>query len=305
MTNHYEVLGVEQNANSDEIKKAYRRLSLQYHPDRNKTSDAVGKFQKINDAHEILSDNRSRAEYNMKLKGSGGHFNKGEPEFDDINNILNAFMRGMNGTNSMPNGMPNVRLFNPNNPQGFSGMFSQQLNKPPHITCNIELTMEQSYAGGSFPIQINKRSIFNGIESEEMLTLYVSLPPGIDENEIVMLRNQGHQISEAVKGDVKVNIKIKNDSVFKRHGLDLVYNKTLTLKEALCGFTFDLKHINGKLLTFDTKASPSTIQPGTTRAIPKLGIIRETHIGNLIIIFNVSLPETISNEDKEKLCEII
>jgi DnaJ-class molecular chaperone len=245
----------------------------------------------------------------MKLKGSGGQFNKCDPEFDDINNILNTFMRGMNGMNGMPSGMPpgmhNMRVFNTNNSQGFSGLFSQRLNKPPDITCNIELTMEQSYTGGSFPIQITKWSLYNGTESEEMLTLYVSLPPGIDENEIVLLRNQGHQLSEAVKGDVKVNIKIKNDGVFKRHGLDLVYKKSLTLKEALCGFTFELKHINGKVLTFDTKSNPTTIQPGLTRSIPKLGMIRESHIGNLIVIFNVSLPETISKEDREKLEEIL
>lgn len=298
MTNHYEVLGVERTANSEEIKKAYRRLSLQYHPDRNSTTEAVGKFQKINDAHEILSDDRTRAEYNMQLSGARGHYNKDGPEFDDINNILNAFMTGMNG-------MPNVRLFNMNHNQGFAGQFAQQINKPPPIIRNIELTMEQCYAGGSFPIQINKWTLINGVESEEIQTLYVSLPPGIDENEMVLLRNQGHQISEKIKGDVKVNIKIKNDGTFKRHGLDLVYNKTLTLKEALCGFSFDLKHINTKILTFNTKDNPTTIQPGLTKVIPKLGMVRETHIGNLIVVFNVSFPETISNEDREKLSQIL
>jgi DnaJ-class molecular chaperone len=301
MTNHYETLGVERTANNEEIKKAYRRLSLQYHPDRNSTTEAVGKFQKINDAHEILSDNESRAQYNMQLNGIGGQFDKGAPEFDDINNILNAFMTGMKGMN----GMPNVRLFNVNNAQGFGGQFAQQMNKPPPIVRNIELTMEQSYTGGSFPIQINKWSLLNGVESEEILTLYVSLPPGIDENEMVLLRNQGHQISENIKGDVKVNIKVKNDGVFKRHGLDLVYNKTITLKEAMCGFSFDLKHINSKILTFNTKLNPTTIQPGLTKVIPKLGMIRESQTGNLIVIFNVTLPETISNEDREKLSEIL
>ena len=300
MPNHYETLGVEPTANGDEIKKAYRRLSLQYHPDRNSTTDAVGKIQKINDAYEILSDDKSRAEYNMQLKGFGGQFEKGGPEMDDINNILNAFMSGMKGSN----GMPNVGLFG-NNRQGFSGHFVQQMNKPPPIIRNIELTMEQSYTGGSFPIQINKWSLLNGVESEEIQTLYISLPPGIDENEMVILRNHGHQISEHIKGDVKVNIKIKNDGVFKRQGLDLVYNKTITLKEALCGFSFEFKHINNKMLTFNTTTNPTTIQSGLTKVISNLGMIREKQVGNLIVIFTVTLPETISSEVREKLSEIL
>lgn len=298
MTNHYEVLGVEQTANSDEIKKAYRRLSLQYHPDRNSTPDAIKTFQKINDAHEILSDKQSRSEYDMQLKGIGNPFNKDGTEFGDLNNIFNAFMSGMNG-------MPNVRVFNTGNHPGFSGHFAQQINKPPPIIRNIELTMEQSYTGGSFPIQINKWTLVNGIESEEIQTLYISLPPGIDDNEMVILRNQGHQISENIKGDVKVNIKIKNETVFKRQGLDLIYNKNITLKEALCGFSFDLKHINKKIFTFNNKINTTIIKPGQTKIIPQLGMTRETHTGNLIVKFDILFPDTISNEDMEKLGEIL
>lgn len=307
MSNHYETLGVEQTASVDEIKKAYRRLSLQYHPDRNTTPDAVGKFQKINDAHEILSDKQSRAEYDMQLKGIGNVFNHNGPEFSDINNIFNAFMSGMNGMNGIPgmNGMPNIRIFNTGNHQGFSGQFTQQINKPPPIVRNIELTLEQSYTGGSFPIQINKWVLINGVENEEMQTLYISLPPGIDENEMVLLRNQGHQISENVKGDVKVNIKIKNEGVFKRQGLDLIYSKTITLKEALCGFSFDLKHVNKKIFTFNNKVNTTIIKPGQQKIIPQLGMTRETHTGNLIVIFDISFPDTISVENMEKLREIL
>lgn len=301
MSNHYEVLGVEQTANGDEIKKAYRRLSLQYHPDRNTTEEAIGKFQKINDAHEILSDKKTRSEYDMQLKGIGNPFDKDGTEFGDLNNIFNAFMSGMNG---MP-GMPNVRVFNTGNHPGFSGHFAQRMNKPPPIVRNIELTMEQSYTGGSFPIQINKWTLINGVESEEMQTLYISLPPGIDENEMVILRNQGHQISENIKGDVKVNIKIKNEGVFKRRGLDLLYNKTITLKEALCGFSFDLKHINKKIFTFNNKINTTIIKPGQTKVIPQLGMIREKHTGNLIVVFDVLFPDNITDEDMVKLSEIL
>lgn len=296
--NHYEALEVGQNASSDEIKKAYRTLSLKYHPDRNTSPEAIGKFQKINDAHANLSDKQNRAEYDMKLKGIANPFNNGGQEFGDLNNIFNAFVSGMNGRT-------NVRSFNVNNNAGFSGHFAQQMNKPPPIIRNIELTMEQSYTGGSFPIQVNKWTLINGAESEEMQTLYISLPPGIDENEIVLLRDQGHQISETAKGDIKINIKIKNDSAFKRQGLDLTYTKTITLKESLCGFSFDLKHINNKVFTFNNKVNPTIIKPGQMKVIPNLGMTRDNHTGNLIVNFDVLFPDTISSEVATQLNEIL
>jgi len=322
MSNHYEVLGVEKNANSEEVKKAYRRLSLQYHPDRNKTPDAIGKFQKINDAHEILSDSQNRAKYDMQLKGMGNSFEQNGTEFCDINNIFQAFMSGMSGMPGMPGmpgmqgmqgmpgmqgipGMPGIRVFNTNNPQGFAGHFNQQINKPPPIVRNVELTIEQSYNGGSFPIQINKWTLRNGVESEEIQTIYITLPPGIDENEMVILKDQGHQISENVKGDVKVNIKIKNESVFKREGINLTYKKTITLKEALCGFSFDLIHINKKTFTFNNKVNTTVIKPGQTKVIPLLGMIRQNQTGNLVITFDVLFPDTITKEETEKLREIL
>ena len=122
---------------------------------------------------------------------------------------------------------------------------------------------------------------------------------------MVILRNQGHQISESIKGDVKVNIKIKNDTPFKREGLDLIYNKTITLKEALCGFSFDLKHINKKVFTFNNQVNTTIIKPGQTKVIPNMGMIREKHIGNLIVKFEVLFPDTITDEDTEKLKEIL
>ena len=70
MTNHYETLGVSNEATDIEIKKAYRSLSLKYHPDRNNNSEeATAKFQKINEAYETLSDENKRMQYNMELEG--------------------------------------------------------------------------------------------------------------------------------------------------------------------------------------------------------------------------------------------
>ena len=300
MNNYYEILGLNENASMDEIKKVYRKLSLQYHPDRNTSPEANGMFQKINEANEVLSDKQKRAEYDMKLKG-GNAFGDLGPEFGDLNNIFNAFFSGMPGMPS--NGMPNVRVYNTR--QGFAAPFTQHLNKPPPIMRHIDLTLEQAYRGGSFPIEIKKWILINGVENEEKQTIYITVPPGIDENEMVFLRNQGHQLSETVKGDIKVNIKIKNETLFTRRGLDLIYKKELTLKEALCGFSFDLLHINQKTFTFNNKTNATIIKPGQTKVIPNLGMIRDNHTGNLIVSFEINFPNAITNEQRNALNDIL
>ena len=296
MTNHYEILGVNDTSSDDEIKKAYRKLSLQFHPDRNKDPAASGKFQKINDANEILSDRQKRTVYDLELKGGNpfaAAFHGNGAEFQDMNGIFNAFFGG---------GMPNVRVFHGGNGQGG---FAQTLNKPPPIIKNIELTLEQAYQGGSYPISLSKWILVNGRETEEKQTVYITVPPGIDENEMIILRDQGHQLSETVKGDVKITIKITNDTEFKRHGLDLIYEKNLTLKEALCGFVFDIKHINKKEFSFNNSVNPATIRPGQKKVIPELGMIRDKHVGNLVVNFNITFPDRLSPEQIVQLKEIL
>ena len=179
MTDYYNILGLKENASEDEIKKAYRKLSLQYHPDRNHTTDANSMFQKINEANETLSDKQKRTEYDMKLKGRGNPFGDMGMEFGDLNNIFKAFFSGM-----PTNNMSNVHVFNTRS--SFASPFVQQLNKPPPIMRNIDLTLEQAYTGGSFPIDIKKWVLINGVENEESNTIYITVPPGIDENEIIL-----------------------------------------------------------------------------------------------------------------------
>ena len=125
--------------------------------------------------------------------------------------------------------------------------------------------------------------------------LYVEVPKGVDEGEIIILKDKGNSASENNKGDIKIFIKIENTTEFKRNGLDLILEKTITLKEALCGFTFELKYITGKIYTI-TNNSGNIISHGYHKIIPKMGLIRDDHIGNLVILFNVKFPEKLSEE---------
>ena len=121
------------------------------------------------------------------------------------------------------------------------------------------------------------------------------MPKGIDEGEIILLKDKGNVASDTNKGDLKIFVKIDNDTEFKRSGLDLVLEKTITVKEALCGFTFELKYLTGKIYTI-TNNSGNIISHGYKKLIPNMGLSRDGHTGNLLIIFDVKFPEKLSEE---------
>ena len=86
------------------------------------------------------------------------------------------------------------------------------------------------------------------------LSDYIDIPKGIDDNEIITIINKGNRISDTNKGDVEIKILVKKHELFKRNGIDLIYKKSITLKESFCGFSFDLTYIDGKEFKINNKA---------------------------------------------------
>jgi DnaJ-class molecular chaperone len=314
MPTHYEVLDVDQNASEQDIKKSYRKLSLQYHPDRNGGDSAsTEKYKQINEAHEILSDPQKREQYNMELKfgSGGGHMHMGG-DMGDINNIFNMMFGGGGGFPGMGGfpGGPGVRVFH--SASGFPGggfpghdHFFQQFSKPPPIVKHVQITLEQAYTGATIPIEIEKQVTKAMGRVVQIETINLQIPQGIEENEVMILREYGHVLNEDVKGDVKITFEIKNSSIFKRHGMDLIYNKELTLKESLCGFSFEISHINGKVLNMNNLSNSAIIKPNYKKVVPGLGMIKNGQTGNLIIEMSISFPESLTKEQIEKIRDIL
>jgi DnaJ family protein A protein 2 len=299
-------LGVSENASNDEIKKAYRALSLKYHPDKtNGDAEKVKIFQKANEAYEILSDNDKRREYDMMKQNPFARMNSfggnGEQNIN-INEIFeNMFFGGMPGM--FPGGFPpgqNFQVF----VNGIPVNVSQRVEKPQAIVKTVQINMETVLNGGKIPIEIERWILENGNKVNEKQTLYVDIVKGIDNNEIIVLKDQGNVINDQCKGDVKIYIKIENDSEFQRRGLDLILEKRISLKDALCGFSFDLKYINGKVYTINNHAG-NVIPPEYQKVIPNMGLTRDIHIGNLIIIFHIDFPEKMSLENIEILKNVL
>jgi DnaJ homolog subfamily B member 4 len=333
MSNPYEVLGVSKEAGDDEIKKAYRKMSLQYHPDRNSDDDAKEKFQEISSAYETLSRPEKREEYDNQGQNPFGHpgfhpgmhHHPGHDGFGDINHVFNMMFGGGGG---MPGGMgnggggfpgmggmnmggiPGVRIFHSGHPMGGGpGVFfhqQQQMQKPPPIIRNIEISLEQCYQGATVPLDIERWVMSEGnIRNIESETMHIQVPPGLQESEFIIIRDRGNVVNEHLKGDIKVGIQIKNETPFQRHGMDLSFKKTLTLKEALCGFSIEIQHLNGKTLYINNSTNITVIQPNYKKVVPQMGMVKDGTRGNLIIEFDIDFPATLTKEQIEALKGIL
>lgn len=317
--NLYNILEVPETASSEEIKKAYRRLSMLHHPDKNGNSlESTEKFQKISEAYEILGDTEKKQEYDLTRNnpfirmmsqqgGAPGHNVSADELFSTLFGM--PFFSGPPGHNQgFGQGFgqgPNIRVFHNGIPvnQGFNQMFGQQhqqIQKPAPITAQLNVPIDKILTGTTIPVDIERWILEHGNKVFEHEMVYVTVPKGADEGEIIVLQGKGNVASESNKGDIKIFIKIENDTPFKRQGLDLVLEKTISVKDALCGFSFELKYLTGKIYTI-TNNSGNIISHGYKKVIPGMGFEREGHKGNLIIMFDIIFPEKLSQEVIEAL----
>jgi DnaJ-class molecular chaperone len=320
----YQILGVSNKASEIEIKKAYRTLSLKYHPDRNSSSDAQEKMGQINEAYETLSDPMKRKRYDMEqnnpfLNGMGMPFTRMDSmseEMGDIGDLFGMlFGQGMPGVRM--NMGPEIRVFHGQgfpgqgfpgqgfSGQGFPGQRFPFLKKPDPIIEYVHLTLEQAYRGCTLPVEIDRWNMIGELKVQEEETMYINIPAGIDDNEIILMKDQGHTVNDNCRGDIKIIIQLKNETVFKRQGLDLLIKKTISLKEALCGFSFEIHHINGKTLNLNNKTNPTIVKPNYKKTVAGLGMNRDGTYGNLIIEFDVIFPDALTADQIKNISDII
>ena len=310
--NFYNILGVNENASKEEIKKAYRTLQMKYHPDKNNGSqEAVHMTQTINEAYETLGDEQKREQYDMIRKNSNPFTRMNSYHGSDVNldDILNMMFSGNPfGGKTHFDGEPFRNGIHPGAKMHFchGGQmnFHQAMNKPVPIVKTLQINMEQVLNGSSVPLEIERWILENGNKVFEKETIYVDVPQGIDENEMLILRDIGNVINENCKGDIKITILIQNNTEFKRSGLDFILEKNISLKESLCGFTIEIKYLNGKSYILNNNKG-NIVHPEYKKVYSGMGLKRGEHIGNMIIIFHVKFPEKLTEEQIEKMSNIL
>lgn len=304
---YYKILNVEKNASQEEIKKNYRKLSLKMHPDKGGDEN---KFKELNEAFQVLGDENKRKEYDFKLQFGNRKMNMGFNMQENMGmpvDILNMMFGGGNIPSNMPffnfsqsmnseNG-PNIRIFR----NGVEQV--NPMSKPVPIIKTIEITLEDAYNGVNKPVDIERWIKEEDIKRFEKETIYINIPKGSDNNEIIFIRDKGNIISENNKGDIKLFLKVVNNTNFERNGLDLIYKKKISLKEALCGFSFEIKYFNDR--KFNIKNENNIIKQGYNKLVQGLGLTRGEQTGNLIIVFEIEFPDILSKEQTDKLREIL
>ncbi|EAH7580805.1 J domain-containing protein [Campylobacter lari] len=214
----YETLGVSQNASADEIKKAYRKLARQYHPDINKEAGAEEKFKEINAAYEILSDEKKRAQYDKygdsMFGGQSFHDFSRNAGGADINDILNnifgggfgGFGRGFSSSNNFRSGFG-----------GFGG-FEEDLD----LQASVKIPFEKGILGGEHTININNEQV------------KIKIPHGIKDGEKLRIRGKGKSF-QGQKGDLILKVELEKSDEYEREDDDLYKKVEISLKTALFG----------------------------------------------------------------------
>lgn len=212
----YTTLGVSQNATSDEIKKAYRKLARQYHPDINKAKDAEEKFKEINAAYEILSDEKKRAQYDQfgDSMFGGQNFSDFARSNQNINldDILSQIFGG-----GFQSGFGGGRGFG-DAFGGFGGGFGEAFGEALDVTRAITIPFDLALLGGNYQYD----------------DFALKIPAGIKDGEKLRIKGKGKRSRNAV-GDLYLQVKVAESSEYKIQDDVLVKSITIPLKVALFG----------------------------------------------------------------------
>lgn len=274
----YETLGVSENATPDEIKKAYRKLARQYHPDINKEESAQDKFKEINAAYEVLSDPEKKAQYDrfgdQMFGGQNFHdFARGQGAGVDLDEILRQMFGG--GAGGFGGG--GFGGFG-----GFGGGFGG-LNLD--MQAKITVPFMTAVLGGKHNVSVNGQNFD------------IRIPAGIKSGETMRVRGKGKQY-QGQAGDLLLQVEVAESKEYERKGDDLYKTFDVPLKEALFG---------GKI-TVDTPEKEVSLKvPQNTKNGQKFRLKwkgvpnRKTALtGDLYLVANVILPDVESMDSELK-----
>lgn len=233
---YYKILEINKNASDEDIKKAYRRLALKYHPDKSpedKKHEYTEKFKKVSEAYEVLKDKEKRDTYNKFGKDglNQSPFNNRDP-----NDIFNSVFGG-NGFPQQQHNSFTTFTFTTNN------IRQNRKTKAISLEHKIGCTLEELYYGVNKKLKLERFE--NGIKKEE--TLDINVQPGWKHGTKITFPNKGNGGPNEIPGDVILVIEQLKHEKFEREDNNLLTKEKISLDEAINGFTKNIKMIDGKL----------------------------------------------------------
>jgi curved DNA-binding protein len=303
---YYEVLGVKKDCSTQDIKKAYRKLAMQYHPDRNKgDKEAEEKFKKISEAYAVLSDPEKRKQYDTFGESGFQQRYSQEDIFRgfDLGDILKEFgLGGLGGSfrTSGGEGSPfETFFFQSGGPGGGRASYrstTQQPVKGSDLTYELSVSLNEILAGSEKTISLRRETKTENVS--------VKIPKGIKAGQKLRLAGKGSPSPYGgPPGDLFLIIKEQPHPVFVRDGNNLTTEQHIPFSKACLGSEISVKSLEGKELKVKV---PASIQPHAKLRLKGHGLPagKTGGRGDIYVKITVDVPKSLSDEQKKLVNEL-
>ncbi|MCE3294126.1 MAG: molecular chaperone DnaJ [Arthrobacter sp.] len=291
----YKILGVAKDASDADIKKAYRKLARQYHPDTN-SGDAVSekKFKDISEAYSVLSDPEERQQYDaIRAMGGGARFaphGAGSSANGGFEDLFGGLFTGGGGRHS--GGFSTAGGIPPEFADLFGGGFGGAggpagYQRAPQKGADRTATTSISFAGSI-------RGTTIGLREPDGEVIDVRIPPGIRDGQKVRVRGKG-QYGPAGNGDLMVTVNVKPHDFYTRDGDNLRIHVPVTFPEAALGADIEVPTIDGDNVRVRV---PAGTPSGRTLRVKGRGVKTSKGTGDLLVTIDVAVPKNL-NKDAE------
>ena len=291
----YKILGVAKDASDADIKKAYRKLARQYHPDTN-SGDAVSekKFKDISEAYSVLSDPEERQQYDaIRAMGGGARFaphGAGSTANGGFEDLFGGLFTGGGGRHS--GGFSTAGGIPPEFADLFGGGFGGAggpagYQRAPQKGADRTATTSISFAGSI-------RGTTIGLREPDGEVIDVRIPPGIRDGQKVRVRGKG-QYGPAGNGDLMVTVNVKPHDFYTRDGDNLRIHVPVTFPEAALGADIEVPTIDGDNVRVRV---PAGTPSGRTLRVKGRGVKTSKGTGDLLVTIDVAVPKNL-NKDAE------
>ena len=311
MYKHYNTLGLPENSNLDSVKKAYKKLAMKWHPDKNSSPDAPDEFKKITEAYsQIINPGTNMEDINLN---------------DILGDIFSELTTFNGGFDSI-----------------FNNMFKKELPKGKNILKQISLTLEDIYNGNMYiisydtqfintkcknclkcsgqgkisqtqqigPMVIQNLMLCENCEGTGFLNLYlpktdtieIDIPKGFDYTQNMIIPGKGLPLYNCNNGNLILSFILTPHRYIKVKGIHLYTGVEITLKESLIGFIKGITQLDSRLITI---TSESIIKPNMIKCIDDEGLLDENtnKLGNLYVKFKIIYPDSLTSEQQKFIKE--
>lgn len=285
-TDYYKALGVDKKASADDIKKAFRKLAVKYHPDRNPgDKSAEDKFKEINEAYAVLSDPKKKEEYDT-YGSSGFHQQYSQEDIFRNFDFGGTFKdMGMGGGEDIFS-----RLFGGAFSRGGRGGYRTSPQRGADHEMEIDISFRDAAQGVEKSVAFRR----NGSREE----LKVRIPAGVDNGSRVRIAGKGAEgVNGGESGDLFLIVRVLPDPVFSRDGGDLFVERAIPFSAACLGISLDVPTLEGEKRV----KIPAGIQPGTKIRLKGFGVKLHgsNSKGDLYLKIQVHVPESLNAEQKK------